>query len=246
MSTDRVTLPVKERKADQLGSRNVGRLRKEGLIPGVVYGGSGPQPIVVGERELRHALGGPSGLHAIIEVVVDGGATRHAVVKEFQRHPVRGTLTHIDLHEVDLTQPIQATVQVQLVGEARGAKLGGLVSSVIRELRVEALPTAMPDHIAVDVSSLDAGSALRLADVPAIEGITFLDDPTATVLATCSIPRGMTAASVAEALAVEAALAAEAAGESAEDGEAAEATGELAAEATDEPSAEGADDTTQE
>lgn len=238
MSTDRVTLPVKERKADQLGSRNVGRLRREGLIPGVVYGSGEPQAIVVGEKELRAALGGPSGLHAIIEVIVDGATTRHAVIKQYQRHPVRGTLTHIDFHEVDMTKPIQASVSVQLVGESRGAKLGGLVSSVIRELRVEALPTAIPDHIAVDVSKLDAGSALRLADIPPVEGVVFLDDPVATVLATCSIPRGMTAASVAEALAVEAALAAAEGGES-EDGEDAPAE----ADGADEPVAEAADDT---
>ena len=157
MSTDRVTLPVKERKADQLGSRNVGRLRREGLIPGVVYGSGEPQAIVVGEKELRAALGGPSGLHAIIEVIVDGATTRHAVIKQYQRHPVRGTLTHIDFHEVDMTKPIQAAVSVVLVGESRGAKLGGLVSSVIRELRVEALPTAIPDPIPVHVSALAAG-----------------------------------------------------------------------------------------
>lgn len=203
MSTDRVTLAVKERTAEQLGSRNVGRLRRQGLVPGVVYGGGAPQAIVVGERELRAALSGPSGLHAIFDVAVDGGATRHAVVKEFQRHPVRGMLQHIDFHEVDLSKPIQATVQVQLVGEAPGTRVGGLVASVVRELRIEALPTAMPDHIAVDVGALEAGAALRLADVPPIEGITFLDDPNQTVLATCSIPRGMTAASVAEALEAE-------------------------------------------
>jgi large subunit ribosomal protein L25 len=204
MSTDRVTLAVKERSADQRGSRNVGRLRREGLIPGVVYGSGEPRAIVVGERDLRAALGGRSGLHAIISVVVGDDAPRHAIVKEYQRHPVRGTLTHIDFHEVRLDKAIQASVAVALVGEARGAKLGGLVQTVVRELRVESLPTAMPDQITVDITALDAGAVLRLADVPPIEGVTFLDDPEGTVLATCSIPRGMTAADFAESLAAEA------------------------------------------
>ncbi|MBM3678651.1 MAG: 50S ribosomal protein L25 [Actinobacteria bacterium] len=192
MSTDRVTLPVSERTADQRGTRNVGRLRRSGVVPGVVYGSGEPRAIAVGERELRAAFSGPSGLHAIFDVVIQGEKPRHVVVKEFQRHPVRGTLTHVDFHEVRLDRPIQATVSVQLVGEARGSKLGGQVQSVVRHLRIEALPTAMPDHIAVDVSDLDIGSSLRLSDVPPIEGILFLDDPEGTVLATCSIPRGMT------------------------------------------------------
>jgi large subunit ribosomal protein L25 len=204
MSTDRVNLAVKERGADQRGSRNVSRLRREGLIPGVVYGNGEPRAIVVGERDLRAALGGRSGLHAIIGVVIGDESPRHAIVKEYQRHPVRGTLTHIDFHEVRLDRAIQASVAVALVGEARGAKMGGLVQSVVRELRVEALPTAMPDQIALDVSTLEAGGVLRLSDVPPLAGVAFLDDPEGTVLATCSIPRGMTAAGVAEALAAEA------------------------------------------
>lgn len=194
MSTDRVTLAVTERGPDQLGSRNVGRLRRSGVVPGVVYGSGNPRAIAVGERELRAALSGPSGLHAIIDVVIDGAGPRHAVVKEFQRHPVRGTLTHIDLHEVRLDRLIQATVGVQLVGEARGSKLGGQVQTVVRDLRIEALPTRIPEHIEVDVSDLDVGASLRLADVPALEGVVFLDDPDGTVLATCTIPRGLTAA----------------------------------------------------
>ncbi len=222
MSTDRVNLAVKERGADQRGSRNVSRLRREGLIPGVVYGSGEPRAIVVGERDLRAALGGRSGLHAIISVVVGDDAPRHAIVKEYQRHPVRGTLTHIDFHEVRLDKAIQASVAVVLVGEARGAKLGGLVQTVVRELRVEALPTAMPDQISVDVSLLDAGAVLRLSDVPPVAGVTFLDDPEGTVLATCSIPRGMTAADFAESLAAEAAAEAEnAEGDQASEGEAA-------------------------
>jgi large subunit ribosomal protein L25 len=231
MSTDRVTLPVAERHADQRGSRNVGRLRRTGMIPGVVYGSGEPRAIVVGERELRTAFSGPSGLHAIFDVVIDGEAPRHAVVKEYQRHPVRGMLTHVDFHEVRLDRPIQATVAVVLVGEAKGAKLGGLLQSVVRDLKIEALPTAMPDSIEVDVTHLEAGMTLRLSDVPPHEGITFLDDPEGTVLATCSIPRGLTASGADELEAEEA-------------GDGAGATGDDAASGdADAPAAESADDT---
>ena len=185
MSSDRVTLEVTARDADQVGSRRVRRLRKEGLIPGVLYGKGHTRAILVKERELRTALTGPSGLHAIVDVVIEGQKTpHHAVLKEYQQHPIRGTLTHVDFHEVRLDQPIQATVAVQLVGESPGAKEGGVVQQVTRELRVEALPMGIPEHIEADISSLELGGTIRLAEMPAIEGVTYLDDPE-TVLATC-------------------------------------------------------------
>jgi len=191
MSSERVTLQVVERDADQVGSRRVRRLRKEGLIPGVLYGKGHARAIIVGERELRAALTGPSGLHAIVDVVIEGQTTpHHAVLKEYQQHPIRGTLTHVDFHEVRLDQPIQATVNIQLVGESPGAKQGGVVQQVTREIRVEALPTAIPEHIEVDMAPLEVGEILRVVDLPAIEGVTYLDDPE-TVLANCSMPRGI-------------------------------------------------------
>jgi large subunit ribosomal protein L25 len=224
MSSDRVTLVVSARGADQVGSRRVRRLRKEGLVPGVLYGKGHSRAILVEERQLRSALTGPSGLHAIVDVVIEGQKTpHHAVLKEYQRHPIRGTLTHVDFHEVRLDQAIQASVAVQFVGESPGAKQGGVVQQVTRELRVEALPTAIPEHIDADISELEVGGTVRLADLPAIEGVTYLDDPE-TVLANCSIPRGITELEEAEA--------AEAAEAEAEAAEAAE--GEPAAEASDE------------
>lgn len=199
MSSDRVTLEVAERGSDQVGSRRVRRLRKEGLVPGVLYGKGNTRAIVVKERELRRVLTGPSGLHAIVDVVIEGQTTpHHAVLKDFQRHPIRGTLTHVDFHEVRLDRPIQATVSVELVGEAPGGKQGGIVQQVTREIQLEALPTAIPEHVDADISSLEVGGTVRVEDLPAIEGVTFLDDPQ-TVLATCSVPRGITELEEAEA-----------------------------------------------
>lgn len=199
MSSDRVTLEVAERGSDQVGSRRVRRLRKEGLVPGVLYGKGNTRAIVVKERELRRVLTGPSGLHAIVDVVIEGQTTpHHAVLKDFQRHPIRGTLTHVDFHEVRLDRPIQATVSVELVGEAPGGKQGGIVQQVTREIQLEALPTAIPEHVDADISSLEVGGTVRVENLPAIEGVTFLDDPQ-TVLATCSVPRGITELEEAEA-----------------------------------------------
>ena len=192
MSTDRVTLTVQERDASQFGSSNTRRLRAQGLVPGVLYGGKGEsQPFLVAERELRNALTGPSGMHAIVDVVIEGKeAPHHAVVKEYQHHPIRGTVTHIDFHEVRLDRPIETTVQLTLVGDAPGTRMGGVLQPVAREVRIEALPTAIPDQIEAIVDGLELGDSLRLEDVQPPAGVTFLDD-LQMIVATCLTPRGM-------------------------------------------------------
>ncbi len=190
MSQDRVILEVQERGSDQRGSRTVRRLRKQGLIPGVLYGKGHSRAIAVGERELRTALTGPSGLHAIVDVVIEGQTTpHHAVLKDLQQHPIRGTVTHIDFHEVRLDRPIQSAVTVYLVGESVGVAAGGVLTQVVRELNVEALPMEIPERIEADVSALDIGGTLRLAEIPSIAGVTFLDDADETVIANVAAPR---------------------------------------------------------
>jgi len=183
-----VKLEVKER--EQTGSRDSRRLRREGLIPGVLYGrGKQPHPICVHERELRRALTGDHGLHAILDVVLEGQKTTHAsILKEAQQDPIKGRVIHVDLQEVRLDQPIQAQVVVELVGEAEGVKEGGVLSQVVREINVEALPMEVPDRLELDVSGMAIGDTLRLADLQTREGVTYLDDPEETVLANVTMP----------------------------------------------------------
>jgi large subunit ribosomal protein L25 len=188
MAGERMKLEVKEREGR--GSADARRLRREGLIPGVLYGrGKTPHPFIVPERELRRALSGDSGLHAILDVVLDGQTTtRPSVLKDFQQEIPSGRLAHVDLHEVRLDQPIQAQVAIDLIGEPAGVKEGGVLSQVNREVNVEALPLEIPDHLELDVSGMAIGDTLRLADLPTQEGVTFLDDPEETVLATVTMP----------------------------------------------------------
>ena len=188
MAGERIKLEVKEREGR--GSADSRRLRREGLIPGVLYGrGKPPHAFVVAERELRRVLSGDSGLHAILDVVVDGQETaRPSVLKDYQQHVPSGRLSHIDLHEVRLDQPIQTQVSVTLVGEPAGVKEGGVLSQVSREINVEALPMEIPDHLGLDVSGMGIGDTMRLADLPAQEGVTYLDDPEETVLASVQVP----------------------------------------------------------
>ena len=116
------------------------------------------------------------------------GTAYPAVLKDYQQEVPSGRLAHIDLHEVRLDQPIQTQVAVELIGEPAGVKEGGVLSQVSRDLNVEALPMEIPDHLELDVSGMAIGDTLRLVDLPAQEGVTYLDDPEETVLATVTMP----------------------------------------------------------
>src|ERR671924_1287412 len=188
MAGERIKLQVTER--ERRGSADARRLRREGFIPGVLYGnGNASHAICIPERDLRRVLTGAGGLHAILDVVLEGKNTTHAsILKDYQQDPIRGHISHVDLQEVRLDQPIQASVTVQLVGEPVGAKEGGVLSQVQREINVEALPMEVPEHIDLNVSGMAIGDTLRLADLAPIKGVTYLDNPEETVLATVTLP----------------------------------------------------------
>jgi large subunit ribosomal protein L25 len=188
MAGERIKLVVAHR--DTLGSPESRRLRKQGLIPGVLYGRNEPISICVQERELRRALTTSAGLHAILDVQVDGKGTSHAsIVKDYQVDKIRGHVTHVDLQEVRLDQPIHAAVTVHLIGgeDAPGVREGGVLSQPLRELNVAALPLEVPEHVDVDVTQLEMNGTLRVADVTVPDGVTLLDDPE-TVVATVTAP----------------------------------------------------------
>ena len=233
MAGERVKLQVQTRESR--GSAESRRLRSKGLVPGVLYGNGGAaHPFCIEERQLRRALTGDHGLHAILDVVLEGQQKpHHAVVKDYQLDPTRAQLLHIDLHEVRLDQAIQTNVVVELVGEAAGQKEGGVLSQINREVRVEALPMEVPDHLELDVSGMMIGDSLRLSDLTVQDGVQFLDDPD-TVLATVSPPTKIEEPEP-EALEGEE-------GEEGVEGEAPEEQPEGAADAPAEPEAEAAGD----
>ena len=182
---ERVKLVVQNRAV--LGSAESRRLRRQGLIPGVLYGREAPVAIAVNERALRSALTGDAGTNAVLDVEVDGGKTHASVLKEYQQDPVRGFITHVDLQEVRLDQPIHATVSVHLVEEAAGAKEGGVLQQSVTEITVEALPLEVPASVDFDVSGLHIGDSAHLGDVALPDGVTLVDDPD-TVLASVTQP----------------------------------------------------------
>ena len=183
------TTQLAVRKRDDRGSRPTRRLRREGFVPGVIYGG-GDDPIAftVDARELRLALahGG-----AVIDLSLDGETSTPVVVKDLQRHPVRGETIHIDLLRVRLDVAIHAMVPLELIGseDAPGVKEGGVLEHVTRELNVEALPNDIPDVIEHDVSAMEMNDTLTLAAVTIPGNVTLLDDVDETVIATLTPPR---------------------------------------------------------
>jgi len=187
MAGERIKLQVKSR--GERGSAASRRLRSAGFIPGVLYGnGNKAHAFCIEERELRRVLTGEHGLHAILDIVLEGQKTaHHAVLKDYQLDATRARLLHIDLHEVRLDQPIQAQVVVELVGESAGVKEGGVLSQVTREVNVEALPMEVPDRIELDVSAMTIGDSLRIGDLFVPANVKLLDDED-TVVATVTPP----------------------------------------------------------
>jgi large subunit ribosomal protein L25 len=185
-SSQRPTLTADERS--ERGTRATKRLRREGLVPGVVYGGRDGESTAfkVESRALRQVLVDGS---ALIDLEV-GGKTRPVIVKDQQLHPVREELLHIDLLEVRLDEKIQTQVGVHIEGteEAPGVKEGGVLEHVTHQLNIEALPTAIPEAIVVDVSGMEIAGTMQLSELSAPEGVTFLDDPDETIIATVVVP----------------------------------------------------------
>ncbi|HEX8205550.1 MAG TPA: 50S ribosomal protein L25 [Solirubrobacteraceae bacterium] len=185
MAKDATTLQVTRREIE--GSRANRRMRREGRVPAIIYGGGEDcVAISVDARELRHALHASG---AVIELSLDG-ATTNAVLKDSQWDPVRGDTWHVDFLRVRMDVAIQSTVTLELTGveEAPGHTEGGVLEQQLRELQIEALPGDIPESISHDVSHLNLNDTVHVSDLAAPEGVTILDDPE-SVVASLSLPR---------------------------------------------------------
>lgn len=156
---------------------SVRNLRKQGIVPGVLYGQKvGSIPISVKEKDLT----GLGGAH-LVEVLLPGGSY-NAIVREVQREPIHRHIRHIDLQQVDLDTKIRTEIPVSLIGEAKGAKEGGVVQAAERRLEVEGYPGDLPEVLEVDISGLEAGGKLTVRDLPQDLPVKILNDPD-TILA---------------------------------------------------------------
>ena len=188
MAASRPKLKVAERS--EFGSRTSRRLRRDGQVPGVVYTKGEPaRAFQADAHDLALFIGEG---HALFDLEIEGSGAVPVVVKEEQRHPVRGHLLHLDCQQVDLDQAIQADVELVIVGaeEAPGVKEGGILEHVTREVTIEALPTDIPDGIEVDVSAMVIGDTIQLDVITAPAGVKFVADaPEELTIATLNPPR---------------------------------------------------------
>jgi large subunit ribosomal protein L25 len=198
------------------GKGPAGRVRRDGLVPAIVYGLGGESvSVAVPARELGHILSGASGANTLISLRIDG-TEELALARQIQRHPVKGNLLHVDFVRVRADQTVQAEVPVRLVGEAEGVVRGGVLEQLVHTLTVEALPRDVPTEIEYDVSALEIGSAVHVSDLAIPSSVAVLQAPE-DLVAQISAPRVAEEAAPAEGEAAEgegAAAAAPAEGES--------------------------------
>jgi large subunit ribosomal protein L25 len=181
---------VKAAERAEFGSRTARRLRRSGQVPGVVYKAGEPARAFQADAHDLNLFINEG--HALFDLEIEGAKKVPVVVKEEQRHPVRGELVHLDVQEVNLDVAIQADVTIELEGveDAPGVKEGGILEHVTREVTIEALPTDIPDQITVEVSEMVIGDTVQLDAITPPEGVTFIADaPEEITIATLNPPR---------------------------------------------------------
>lgn len=160
------------------GSRPSRRLRRRGMVPATLYGqGAEAVSVAVNARDLRNALATDAGINVLIDLVV-GEETHTSLARQLQRHPTRGDILHLDFVKISLTDRVEAAIAVELIGEPAGVReMGGIIETVTNTVSVHTLVTAIPESIQVDISGLEVGDLIRVADLPELEGVEYLDDP---------------------------------------------------------------------
>jgi large subunit ribosomal protein L25 len=182
---------VKADKRPEIGKGSARSLRRQGVLPAVVYSGGNSMPIKMNLKEMSRLMSSGVGEHALITIELneDGSTSEHpALVKDYQADPVSSELLHVDFMEVSLEQQVTVTVALDIVKEPRGIKLGGIMEHRMREVEVECLPTQIPEKIEVDAESVDIGFTLHVSDLTPPEGIKIVSDPKEVIL-NVSAPR---------------------------------------------------------
>lgn len=170
-----------------IGRNAIKKIKKEGLVPGVVYGSQArPMALQVEARDLTNVLAHASSEHVLVELeIADGNQStnRLALIQEVQHHPLRRELLHVDFHAVSTTEKITSEVPIEAVGEPLGVRtFGGLLEYSLRSLEVECFPQDLPDIVRIDVTNLNIGESLHVRDIPLPSGVEALTDGDLTVV----------------------------------------------------------------
>ena len=192
MEVGKLTVTVRENSGHKGAAR---KLRTQGKVPGVCYGASvdgriEPLPIIVDVKQLRGALDPVRKQNTVIDLTIEGGATArslHALVKDYQLHPIRREITHVDLLAIDPNKEVLAEVPLEFTGKPAGAINGGQLRIVLRKLEVRAKPSDIPVKLTVDVSPLDIGDVIHVSTVSLPNGVTVVTGRDLAVV-TCAAP----------------------------------------------------------
>ena len=179
------TIELSVEKRSTIGKNEARRTRVGGRIPAVVYGAGKPNvPISVDRKALADLFREGAGENAIFLLKLAGSEqSRHAMIRELQRDPVSRKPLHIDFVRVLMDVKVTVRVPIEVLGVARGVKAdGGILDVVTREIEIECLPANIPAHLAVDVTELGIGDAIRISEIPSVEGVRIVDNPEKVVV----------------------------------------------------------------
>ncbi|CAN5700538.1 50S ribosomal protein L25 [soil metagenome] len=157
-------------------------LRSAGQIPGIVYGHARePQPLTLDTREFEKLLSHISAESTVIELSLDGQTTK-TLIREIQRHPFKRQILHVDFQELVAGEKVQVNIPIVLMGTPEGVRAsGGVMDQTLRELSIRVDPSAIPDHVEVDVSGVLIGHSIHVSELQLPEGVEVLNDPEAPV-----------------------------------------------------------------
>lgn len=183
---EQINLSAQARQSKGKGPAN--RLRRDGQVPAILYGPgiNGGLSLSLNSKELEKVLHTAAGGNVLVNLNLEGDKARMVMFKEVNRHPLRGTLQHIDFFEISMDHKVVVEVPVHLTGKAAGLTFGGIIQLEHRKIKVECFPTAIPDSVDIDVTPLGVGQSFHVSDVKLAEGLRILEDPKMTIVSVVS------------------------------------------------------------
>lgn len=183
---EQINLSAQPRK--ETGKGPAKRLRNTGLVPAILYGAGieGALSVALNNKELEKVLHTAAGGNVLVNLDIEGDKNRTVMFKGISRHPLRGTLQHIDLLEIQMDHTVEVDVPLHIIGKAAGIAFGGIVQQEHRTIKVECLPTSIPDSFDVDVTSLGIGDSFHARDIKLPEGVSIVDEAEMTIVSVVS------------------------------------------------------------
>ena len=183
-----MTVVIKAETRKEVGKNAAGRLRRQGLVPAILYGGkTASQPLTLKKKDILEILKSQTGENTIFRVTIDS-QEKDVMLKDIQINPVTDELTHVDLIEISMDKPVRVAVPVELVGEPVGVKVeGGVADFVLRELEVECLPREIPEAIKIDISNLHIHQSIKVQNLDLPAGVRVYADPNAAIVVISSV-----------------------------------------------------------